>query len=59
VLVLSLGNTILDEEGARTLVARHRQVRRILSLPYRHYGGVASQAKSAANREFLVLGTLK
>lgn len=59
VLVLSLGNGILDEEGARTLVARHRRVRRILSLPYRHYGAVASQAKNAANRELLALGTLK
>jgi hypothetical protein len=59
VLVLSLGNSLLDEGGARALVARHRRVHRLLSLPYRHYGAVASPSKSAANREFLVLGTLK
>ena len=59
VLVLSLGNSLLDEEGARALVARHRRVHRLLSLPYRHYGAVASPAKNAGNREFLILGTLK
>jgi hypothetical protein len=59
VLVLSLGNSLLDEEGTRALVARHRRVHRLLSLPYRHYGAVASPAKNAGNREFLILGTLK
>jgi hypothetical protein len=59
VLVLSLGNSLLDEEGGKALVARHRQVHRLLSLPYRHYGAVASPAKNAGNREFLILGTLK
>jgi len=59
VLVLSLGNSLLDEEDARALVARHRRVHRLLSLPYRHYGAVASPAKNAGNREFLILGTLK
>jgi hypothetical protein len=59
VLVLSLGNALLDDDGVRALVARHRRVRRILSLPYRHYGAVASPSKRAANREVLVLGTLK
>jgi hypothetical protein len=59
VLILSLGNTLLDEEGIRALVSRHRRVLRVLSVPYRHYGAVASPSKSAANREFLVLGTLK
>jgi 16S rRNA G966 N2-methylase RsmD len=59
VLVLSLGNSLLDEEGARALVARHRRVHRLLSLPYRHYGAVASPTKNAGNREFLILGTLK
>jgi hypothetical protein len=58
VLVLSLGNSLLYEEGARALVARHRQVHRLLSLPYRHYGAVASPAKNAGNREILILGTL-
>lgn len=59
VLVLSLGNSLLDEEDARALLARHRRVHRLLSLPYRHYGAVASPAKNAGNREFLILGTLK
>jgi hypothetical protein len=59
VLVLSLGNGQLDEEQVRTLVSRHRRVRRLLSLPYRHYGAVASSVKNAINREFLVLGVLK
>jgi hypothetical protein len=59
VLILSLGNALSDEEGVRALVSRHRRVLRVLSVPYRHYGAVASSSKSAGNREFLALGTLK
>jgi hypothetical protein len=59
VLILSLGNAQLDEEQVRTLVGRHRRVRRVLSLPYRHYGAIASPGKNAINREYLVVGTLR
>jgi hypothetical protein len=58
-LVLSLGNSLLNEERAKALVARHRRLHRFLSLPYQHYGTVASSAKNTTNREFLVLGVLK
>lgn len=58
VVVLSLNNALLDEEGLRALVARHRKVERLVSFPYRHYGAVASVRKNAANREFLVLATI-
>ena len=58
-LVLSLGNTLLDGDGVRALVSRHRRVHRILSLPYRHYGALASKDKNVANREFLILATQK
>ena len=47
------------EIEVRALVARHRRVRRILSLPRHHYGAVASPSKRVANREYLVLGTLR
>jgi hypothetical protein len=57
VLVMSLGNALLDEEQVGELVARHRRVRRVLSLPYRHYRSVASREKNLSNREFLVLAT--
>ncbi len=59
VLILSLGNALLDDREVRALVARHRRVRRILSLPRHHYSAVASPSKRVANREYLVLGTLK
>jgi hypothetical protein len=58
VLVLSMGNALLDEDGVHELVRRHRQVRRVITLPCRHYGAVASQEKNSVNRELLVLATL-
>lgn len=58
VLVLSLNNALLDEDGLRALVSRHRQVGRLFSIPYRHYGAVASVRKNAANREFLAFATI-
>jgi len=57
VLVMSLGNALLDEGQVRELVTRHRRVIRVISLPYRHYRSVASKEKNLQNREFLVLAT--
>jgi D12 class N6 adenine-specific DNA methyltransferase len=56
-LLLSINNALLDEDAVRALVIRHRPVERLLSIPYRHYGSVATAAKNATNREFLVLAT--
>jgi len=56
VLVLSLGNALLDEGQVRELVARHWRVHRLLSIPYHHYAAVATATKNAQNREFVVLG---
>lgn len=57
IVVLSMGNAVLNEEALRATVARHRRVRRFLSLPYRHLSAVATKRKNEANREFLVLAT--
>jgi hypothetical protein len=59
VLVFSLNNVLLDEEALRALIGRHRRVDRFLSIPYRHYGAVATEGKNRSNREFLVLATLQ
>lgn len=56
VLIFSISNSLLDEDGVRALVARHRRVERLLSVPYTHYRSVATAEKNRANREFLVLG---
>ncbi len=58
VLILSLNNALLDEAAVEALVARHRSVRRLLSVPYRHYGPIAAEEKNKRNKEFLVLGVL-
>ncbi len=55
-LILSLNNALLDETEIMALVKRHRTVRQVVSLPYRHYGSVATASKNATNREVLVLG---
>jgi hypothetical protein len=56
VLIFSINNTLLDEDGVRDLVARHRRVERLVSVPYSHYRSVASAEKNRKNREILVLG---
>ncbi len=56
VLIFSINNTLLDEDGVRALVARHRRVERLVSVPYAHYRSVATAQKNRGNREFLVLG---
>jgi hypothetical protein len=55
--VVSLNNQLLAANELTELVARHRTVRRTLSLPYRHYGAIASAKKNAENRELVVLST--
>jgi 16S rRNA G966 N2-methylase RsmD len=57
VLVLSMGNAVFDEQSLTELVGHHRDVRRVLSIPFRHYGALATSEKNARNREFLVLAT--
>jgi len=56
VVVLSFNNTVLDQSDLERIVARHRKVARFVSIPYRHYGSVASSEKNHTNREFLILG---
>lgn len=57
VLVLSMNNAVFTEQELTALVARHRRVERVISMPYKHYGPLASTRKNKANREMLVLGT--
>ena len=57
VVVLSLNNSLLSENELTSLVARRRQVERVVSMTYPHYGPLATARKNAENREFLVLAT--
>jgi hypothetical protein len=57
VLVLSMNNAVFTERELTALVARHRRVRRVLSVPYMHYRPLASTRKNATNREMLILST--
>ena len=57
VLVLSMNNAVFTEQGLTALVAHHRRVERVISMPYRHYEPLASPRKNKANREMLVLST--
>jgi hypothetical protein len=57
VLVLSMNNAVFSEQELTALVARHRCVERVISIPYTHYGPLASPRKNKANREMLVLST--
>jgi len=56
-LVMSMGNAVFNEHELTALVARHRHIERVLSIPYRHFGSVATATKNTANRELLVLAT--
>ena len=42
IVVLSMNNAAFTEQELTALVARHRRVRRVVSMPYRHYGPLAS-----------------
>lgn len=55
IALLSSNNSLSDAAELEALVAQHRRVVRVLSIPYRHYGPVATAAKNAANREILIL----
>jgi adenine-specific DNA-methyltransferase len=57
VLVLSMNNAVFTEHELTALVAQHRRVERVTSMPYKHYGPLASSRKNEANREILVLST--
>jgi hypothetical protein len=50
-------NSVLSESELTDLVARHRHVDRVLSLPYRHFAPLATDAKNRRNRELLILAT--
>lgn len=56
-IILSLNNTVFDEQELSACVGRHRKVERVISLPFRHYASVATAAKNAANREILILAS--
>ncbi len=56
VLIMSLNNTLLAEDDMAALIKRHRRLVKLIAVPYRHYGSVATAAKNQRNVEFLALG---
>ena len=57
IVVFSMSNKLHSEEQLAELVARHRTVRRVASVPYRHHGSIASSSANANRREILILST--
>lgn len=57
VVVLCAGNARIEEQEWMRLVGRHRTVVRSVSIPYRHYGAIATDRKNRDNREILILAT--
>jgi adenine-specific DNA methylase len=57
VVVLTYGNAQLTANDVVEVVERHRHVRRVLVVPHRHLGAVATPTKNTTNREILVVAT--
>lgn len=55
VWLVSLGNASVGLQELVADISRHRTVRRVLELPYRHLESIASEEKNATNKEFLIL----
>lgn len=58
VWVVSLGNASIGVEELVDRISKHRKVRRVLEVPYRHLESIASEEKNEGNREYLVLATV-
>jgi len=56
--LVSLGNASVALEELVGRISKHRKVRRVLNVPYRHLESIASEDKNASNREYLVLATV-
>jgi SAM-dependent methyltransferase len=54
-VVLSYGGPSHDLVTLTATVARHREVRRALAVPYAHLQSIASEKKNASNKELLVI----
>ncbi len=54
--LLSLGNEVVTLEDLTAKMARFGRLTRSLEIKYQHLPAVATDAKKAANREFLVIG---
>jgi len=57
VWLVSLGNAVIGKEELVNLISRHRDIRRVLEIPYRHLESIASEEKNAKNKEYLILAT--
>ena len=55
VWLVSLGNASIGVEELVDRISKHRAVRRVLEVPYRHLESIASEEKNENNREYLVL----
>lgn len=56
--LVSLGNASTPKEELIERIGRHRTIRRVLEVPYRHLQSIASEEKNEGNREYLFLATI-
>jgi len=54
-VLLSYGGPTVNLDSLIVQVRRHRPVRRALAIPYPHLGSIASAAKTAENKEYIVV----
>ncbi len=57
VWLVSHNNVALGPEELVDLVRAHKRTVRMVTVPYRHLGSIASEVKNAENREYIVLAT--
>ena len=57
VWLVSLGNACVGLQELMADISRHRTVRRVLELPYRHLESIASETKNESNKEHIILAT--
>ncbi len=55
--IVSLNNARLSLEQLLDLIRPQRPTTQALEVPYRHLGSIATEAKNASNKEFIVLAT--
>jgi hypothetical protein len=55
--LISLNNAAIDGRELGALAGNYKRNVRVVEIPYRHLGSIASEAKNAANKEYLVLAT--
>lgn len=57
VWIVSFNNAALQLEELAALIRPHRPNIRAVEVPYRHLGSIATEAKNASNREYIIVAT--